>query len=53
MANPDNYDFSGLLTNAPPPAAWTKANEERGSIAARIGVKVATFAMRQRAARST
>ena len=48
----ENDDFSALLTDGPPPAAWTKANQDRGTIAGQLGVKVATFAMRQRAIRA-
>jgi hypothetical protein len=51
MAN-DDYDFAGLLTDAPPPGDWTKPNEARGTIAKALGVPVATFAMRQRAIRA-
>jgi hypothetical protein len=49
-----DFDLSGLLTDAPeqPPEDWTRPNEARGSIASQLCVKVATFAMRQRAARA-
>lgn len=48
----DAFDFSGLLTDGPPAADWTRANADRGTIASQLGVKVATFSMRQRAAKA-
>ena len=46
-----DIDFTALLTDAPPPAAWTKANQARGTIAAQVGVEVATWTARTRSAK--
>jgi hypothetical protein len=46
-----DIDFTALLADGPPPAAWTQANQDRGTIAAQIGVEVATWTARTRSAK--
>jgi hypothetical protein len=49
--NEPEIDLSALLVDGPPAAEWTKPNEDRGSIAAQLGVKVATWSTRTRSAK--